>query len=64
MIMPTLNLDALIAALGAERVSVLVTVPAIYSLLLRHKGFAGTDVSGIRWVGYGRAPSPRRWCGR
>ncbi|WP_238963874.1 class I adenylate-forming enzyme family protein [Mycobacterium paraintracellulare] len=56
VIMPTLNLDALIAALGAERVSVLVTVPAIYSLLLRHKGFAGTDVSGIRWAGYGGAP--------
>lgn len=56
VIMPTLNLDALIAALGAERVSVLVTVPAIYSLLLRHKGFAGTDVSGIRWLGYGGAP--------
>lgn len=56
VIMPTLNLDALIAALGAERVSVLVAVPAIYSLLLRHKGFAGTDVSGIRWVGYGGAP--------
>lgn len=56
VIMPTLNLDALIAALGAERVSVLVTVPAIYSLLSRHKGFAGTDVSGIRWVGYGGAP--------
>lgn len=56
VIMPTLNLDALIAALGAERVSVLVTVPAIYSLLVRHKGFAGTDVSGIRWVGYGGAP--------
>ncbi|MCA2321558.1 acyl--CoA ligase [Mycobacterium intracellulare] len=56
VIMPTLNLDALIAALGAERVSVLVTVPAIYSLLLRHKGFAGTNVSGIRWVGYGGAP--------
>lgn len=56
VIMPTLNLDALIAALGAERVSVMVTVPAVYSLLLRHSGFAGADVSGIRWVGYGGAP--------
>lgn len=56
VIMPTLNLDALIAALGAERVSVMVTVPAVYSLLLRHSGFAGSDVSGIRWVGYGGAP--------
>lgn len=56
VIMPTLNLDALIAALGAERISVMVTVPAVYSLLLRHSAFAGIDVSGIRWVGYGGAP--------
>lgn len=56
VIMPALNLDTLIGALVAERVSVMVTVPAVYSLLLRHKGFAGTDVSGIRWVGYGGAP--------
>jgi acyl-CoA synthetase (AMP-forming)/AMP-acid ligase II len=56
VIMPALNLDALIAALSAERVSVMVTVPAIYSLLLRHSGFAVLDVSGVRWVGYGGAP--------
>ncbi|BBY11145.1 long-chain-fatty-acid--CoA ligase FadD13 [Mycobacterium marseillense] len=56
VIMPTLDLDVLIAALGAERVSVMVTVPAVYSLLLRHSGFAGADVSGVRWVGYGGAP--------
>lgn len=34
----------------------MVTVPAVYALLLRHKAFAGTDVSGVRWVGYGGAP--------
>ncbi|OBF01599.1 acyl-CoA dehydrogenase [Mycobacterium sp. 852002-10029_SCH5224772] len=56
VIMPTLDLGALIAALSAERVSVMVTVPAVYSLLLRHKEFNGVDVSGIRWVGYGGAP--------
>lgn len=56
VIMPALNLDALITAVSAERISVMVTVPAIYSLLLRHGGFAGIDVSGIRWVGYGGAP--------
>jgi acyl-CoA synthetase (AMP-forming)/AMP-acid ligase II len=33
----------------------MVTVPAIYSLLLRHSGFAAVDVSGVRWVGYGGA---------
>jgi acyl-CoA synthetase (AMP-forming)/AMP-acid ligase II len=56
VIMPALNLDELIAALPTERISLMVTVPAVYSLMLRHKGFAATDVSGVRWVGYGGAP--------
>jgi acyl-CoA synthetase (AMP-forming)/AMP-acid ligase II len=56
VIMPALNLDDLIATLTAERISVMVTVPAIYALMLRHKDFAGADVSGVRWVGYGGAP--------
>jgi acyl-CoA synthetase (AMP-forming)/AMP-acid ligase II len=56
VIMPALNLDELIATLGGERISVMVTVPAIYALMLRHKGFAQADVSGVRWVGYGGAP--------
>jgi acyl-CoA synthetase (AMP-forming)/AMP-acid ligase II len=56
VIMPALNLDELIAALSAERISVMVTVPAVYSLLLWHKDFAAADVSGVRWVGYGGAP--------
>ena len=56
VIMPALNLEELIATLTAERISMMVTVPAIYSLLLRHKAFADADVSGVRWVGYGGAP--------
>ncbi|ORA18510.1 class I adenylate-forming enzyme family protein [Mycobacterium arosiense] len=56
VIMPALNLDALLATLTAERISVMVTVPAVYSLLLRDKGFAALDTSGVRWVGYGGAP--------
>src|ERR1700741_2456665 len=56
VIMPALNLDELIATLPAERISFMVTVPAVYSLLLRHKDFAAADVSGVRWVGYGGAP--------
>jgi len=56
VIMPALNLDALIATLPGERISLMVTVPAIYALLLRHKDFATADVSGVRWVGYGGAP--------
>ncbi len=56
VIMPTLNLPELITTLSAERISSLVTVPAVYALLLRHPGFAGADVSCVRWVGYGGAP--------
>jgi len=56
VVMPTLDLDELIAALPRERISLMVTVPAIYSLLLRNKGFQDVDVSGVRWVGYGGAP--------
>lgn len=56
VIMPTLDLDLLIATLAAERISLMVTVPAVYALLLRHKEFGGTDVSGVGWVGYGGAP--------
>jgi acyl-CoA synthetase (AMP-forming)/AMP-acid ligase II len=56
VIMPALNLDELIATLTAERISLMVTVPAIYSLLLRYKDFAAADVSAVRWVGYGGAP--------
>jgi acyl-CoA synthetase (AMP-forming)/AMP-acid ligase II len=56
VIMPALNLDELAAALPQERISLMVTVPAIYSLLLRNKAFASADVSEVRWVGYGGAP--------
>src|SRR6201999_251806 len=56
VILPALNLDELIATLTAERASLMVTVPAVYALLLRHKEFPATDVSGVRWVGYGGAP--------
>lgn len=56
VILPALDLDTLLNAVVAERVSVMVTVPAIYALLLRHKDFARNDVSRVRWVGYGGAP--------
>lgn len=57
VIMPSLNLPDLIATLPAQRISSMVTVPAIYALLLRDPTFAGVDVSGVRWVGYGGAPT-------
>src|SRR6185437_6500172 len=56
VILPALDLTALIEALPAERISFLVTVPAVYALMLRHPKFADADTTGVRWVGYGGAP--------
>ncbi|MBD0323869.1 MAG: AMP-binding protein [Aldersonia sp.] len=56
VIMPALSVPELIGALARERISFMVTVPAIYALTLRHPDFAGADVSNVRWVGYGGAP--------
>jgi acyl-CoA synthetase (AMP-forming)/AMP-acid ligase II len=56
VIMPALDLAQLITTLADERISSMVTVPAIYALLLRHSAFRDADVSAVRWVGYGGAP--------
>jgi len=56
VIMPALDLARLIQILPAERISSMVTVPAVYALLLRHNDFKDADVSSVRWVGYGGAP--------
>ena len=57
VIMPSLNLPELMTTLPAQRISSMVTVPAVYSLLLRSPEFAAVDVSAVRWVGYGGAPT-------
>lgn len=56
VIMPAPDLAGLLATLLGERISSLVTVPAIYELLLRHNDLSSFDVSEVRWVGYGGAP--------
>ncbi|MBF6083065.1 AMP-binding protein [Nocardia cyriacigeorgica] len=56
VIMPGRDVPGMIGAVPAERISFIVTVPAMYALMLRHPDFATTDVSVVRWVGYGGAP--------
>ena len=56
VIMPELNQAALLASLPAERINYMVTVPAVYALLLRHPELARTDLSSLRWLAYGGAP--------
>jgi acyl-CoA synthetase (AMP-forming)/AMP-acid ligase II len=48
--------DQLVAAIADERISLMITVPAIYALIVRRPDFAALDVSHVRWVGYGGAP--------
>ncbi|GAB3862036.1 class I adenylate-forming enzyme family protein [Nocardioides maradonensis] len=55
VIMPALDQARLIETLSTERITLMVTVPAVYALILRHPAFADADVSHVRWVGYGGA---------
>ncbi|NMN99824.1 long-chain fatty acid--CoA ligase [Gordonia sp. TBRC 11910] len=56
VIMPVLDQATLLASLSQQRISFMVTVPAVYALLLRNPAFETTDTSGVRWVAYGGAP--------
>jgi len=56
VILPALDLPTLLESIPAERINFLVTVPAVYQLLIGHPTFAATDTSGVRWIGYGGAP--------
>ncbi|BBX32915.1 putative fatty-acid-CoA ligase [Mycolicibacterium mageritense DSM 44476 = CIP 104973] len=56
VIMPALKVPTLIETLSAEQISFLVTVPAVYSLLLRHPDFAACDISTVSRLAYGGAP--------
>jgi long-chain acyl-CoA synthetase len=56
VIMPAFDVGAFLQAVEQERISVLTTVPAIYSLTLQHPDFARTDTSSVRALSYGGAP--------
>ena len=54
--MPAFDVAAFLRAIEQERISVLTTVPAIYSLALQHPDFARTDTCSVRALSYGGAP--------
>jgi long-chain acyl-CoA synthetase len=56
VIMPTFEVKAFLAAIAAERIDMLTTVPAIYWLAISQPEFADTDVSSVKWASYGGAP--------
>ncbi|MDE3070729.1 MAG: AMP-binding protein [Acidobacteriota bacterium] len=51
-----LDIDGFFEAVGVNGITHLVSVPAIYNLVIRHPRFAELDVSGVRSVTYGGAP--------
>jgi long-chain acyl-CoA synthetase len=58
VIMPTFDVQAFLRLTVEERITSLVSVPAIYWLALNQPNFSQTDVTGVRWVSYGGAPTP------
>lgn len=56
VILPKLDFVTLIDTLATEKISYLVTVPAVYALMLRDPHFDQADTSMVKWVGYGGAP--------
>jgi acyl-CoA synthetase (AMP-forming)/AMP-acid ligase II len=56
VILPALHLPTMFETIEQEDITLLVTVPAVYALMLRHDRFDSVDISGVRWVGYGGAP--------
>jgi long-chain acyl-CoA synthetase len=56
VIMPAFEVNAFLDAIAAERIDMLITVPAIYWLAISRPEFAGTDVSSVQWASYGGAP--------
>jgi long-chain acyl-CoA synthetase len=58
VIMPAFDVQAFLTATVEERINVLTSVPAIYWLAMNQPNFAEFEVSHVRWVAYGGAPTP------
>jgi len=58
VIMPAFEVQAFLHAVEDERINVLTSVPAIFWLAMNQPNFGDFDVSNVRWVSYGGAPTP------
>jgi acyl-CoA synthetase (AMP-forming)/AMP-acid ligase II len=58
VIMPTFDIQSFLRLIGEERINSLVSVPAIYWLALNQPNFSQIDVTNVRRVSYGGAPTP------
>jgi long-chain acyl-CoA synthetase len=58
VIMPAFDVQPFLRAVQDERINVLTSVPAIFWLAMNQPNFGDFDVSHVRWVSYGGAPTP------
>jgi acyl-CoA synthetase (AMP-forming)/AMP-acid ligase II len=58
VIMPAFEIQAFLKAVVDEQINILTSVPAIFWLAMSQPNFAEIDVSNVRWVTYGGAPTP------
>lgn len=58
VIMPAFDIQAFLRAIPAERINAIPSVPAIFWYALNQPNFADFDLTGVRWVMYGGAPTP------
>jgi long-chain acyl-CoA synthetase len=58
VIMPAFDVQPFLRAVQDERINVLTSVPAIFWLATNQPNFGDFDVSHVRWVSYGGAPTP------
>ena len=58
VIMPGLDLNLFFQAMRQESINLLLSVPAIYWLVLNTPEFSSLEVGGVSWVLYGGAPTP------
>ncbi|MHB1486364.1 MAG: class I adenylate-forming enzyme family protein [Acidimicrobiales bacterium] len=58
VIMPSFEVQAFLRTIVEERIDLLTSVPAVYWLAMNQPDFADVDVSAVRWLSYGGAPTP------
>jgi long-chain acyl-CoA synthetase len=58
VIMPAFDVKLFLRTIVEERLTILITVPAIFWLAINQPNFREIDTSRIRWCNYGGAPTP------
>ena len=57
VVMPSFEVQQFLQVIQAERINILTSVPAIYWLTVNQKNFADFDLSAVKWLAYGGAPT-------